>query len=80
MKTTPRFLLAALILAGLQFGLCSCVTDGYVSTGVYYGPHYNDPWFNDGPWLNGHRGYGEGRGGFHGPYIHPPRGHFRGRR
>ena len=73
MKPTRKILLGSLILAGLQFGLSSCVTDGYVGTGVYYGPH-RDPWFHDDPWMDGHRWYG-------GPpvqteiYIHPPRLH-----
>ena len=73
MKPNRKILLASLILAGLQFGLNSCVTDGYVGTGVYYGPQ-RDPWFHDGAWMDGHRWYG-------GPpvqpeigiYIHPPR-------
>jgi hypothetical protein len=74
MKSTRKILLGSLILAGLQFGLSSCVTDGYVGTGVYYGPQ-GGPWFRDDTWVDGHRWYG-------GPpiqanigiEIHPPRG------
>jgi hypothetical protein len=73
MKTNRKILLASLILAGLQFGLSSCLTDGYVGTGVHYGPQ-RDPWFRDDAWMDGHRWNG-------GPpvqtevgiYIHPPR-------
>lgn len=73
MKPHRKTLLASLLLAGgLQFGLSSCATDGYVGTGVYYGPQ-RDPWFRDDAWVDGHRWYG-------GPpvqpeigvYIHPP--------
>ena len=77
MKPTRKILLGGLILAGLQFVLISCVTDGYVGvgTGVYYGPQ-RDPWFRDDPWVDGHRWYGgEPRGNANvGVYIHPPRG------
>lgn len=75
MKTTPQFLFVALILTGLQFGLSSCVSDGYVgvSNGVYYGPR-RDPWFRDDPWMDGHRWYGGPRVETNiGIYIHPPR-------
>jgi hypothetical protein len=73
MKPTRKILLGSLILVGLQFGLSSCVTDGYAGTGVYYGPQ-RDPWFRDDSWVDGHRWYG-------GPpiqaevgiYIYPPR-------
>ena len=75
MKPTQKILLGALILVGLQLGLSSCVTDAYVGTGVYYGPHYRDPWFRDDPWMDGHRWYGEPRGSINvGIYLHPPRG------
>ena len=73
MKSTHKILLGSLLLTGLQFGLGGCVTDAYVGTGVYYGPHYRDPWFHDDPWMDGNRWYGEPRGGIRGPYIHPPR-------
>lgn len=76
MKTIHKLFLSALFLTGLA-GLSSCVSSGYVEadTGVYYGgPLYRDPWFHEGPWINGHRGYGEPRSGGHvGGYIHPPR-------
>ncbi len=73
MKTMRKKILGALLLAGLQFGLISCVTDAYVGTGVYYGPR-RDPWFRDDPWMDGHRWYGEPRGGANvGIYIYPPR-------
>ncbi len=77
MKSPLKILLGSLLFTGLQFGLTSCVTDGYVGvdTGVYYGPHYGDPWFHDGGWLDGNRGYGEVRSGGHGAYIHPPQFH-----
>jgi len=82
MKSSPKILTAALLLAGLQFALISCVTDAYVGTGVYYGPHYRDPWFHDGPWMDGHRsyydrgyydrGYYDRGGGRADVYIAPP--------
>ena len=75
MKPTRKILLGSLILAGVLFGLSSCVADGYVgvSNGVYYGPH-RDPWFRDDPWMDGHRWYGEPRFDTNiGIYIHPPR-------
>ena len=74
MKPTRKILLGSLILAGLQFGLISCVTDGSVATGVYYGPQ-RDPWFRDDSWVDGHRWYGGPRvEPSVGIYIHPPRG------
>jgi hypothetical protein len=76
MKTFHKIFLGSFVLTVL-LGLSSCATDGYVGvdTGVYYGgPVYGDPWFHDGPWIDGHRGYGEPRPGGHvGGYIHPPR-------
>lgn len=72
MKNLPKLLLGSLVLFGLQLGISSCATDGYVSESVYYGPH-RDPWFRDDPWMDGHRWYGEDRGGGVGVYIHPPR-------
>jgi hypothetical protein len=73
MKPTRKILLGSFILAGLQFGLSSCLTGGYVGTGVYYGPQ-RDPWFRDDPWVDGHRWYGEPRGNANVEvYIHPPR-------
>ena len=78
MKSTRKIFLGFLVLGGLQFGLSSCVTGGYVGvgTGVYYGPE-RDPWFRDDPWMDGHRWYGGGRypqrGGNVDIYIHPPR-------
>ena len=72
MKTLLKFLLASLALAGLQFALSSCVTEAYVSDGVYYGPQ-RDPWFRDGSWMDGDRWHGERRGGAHVEvYLHPP--------
>ena len=74
MKPTQKFLLGSLLLLGLQFALSSCVVDGYVGTGVYYGPR-RDPWFRDDPWVDGRGWYGEPRGGVDvGIYLHPPRG------
>ncbi len=70
MKSTRKILLGALTLAGLQFALISCVGPGYVETGVYYGGPR--PWFNDGPWMDGHRGYYDG-GGHADVYVSPPR-------
>ena len=75
MKPNRKSLLGALILVGLQFGLSSCITDGYVgvSNGVYYGPR-RDPWFRDDPWMDGHGWYGGPRVDTSiGIYIHPPR-------
>jgi hypothetical protein len=72
MKSIRNILLGSLLLAGLQFGLGGCVSDGYVSTGVYYGPR---PWFHEGPWIEGRGGYYERdhyRGGGD-VYISPPR-------
>lgn len=70
-----------LLLAGGLLSFVGCVTDASVGvdTGVYYGP-YHDPWFHEGPWVDGHRWYREPA--FRGPpaprvnagvYIHPPR-------
>lgn len=76
MKTILKIFLGSLLLAG-SLGLNGCETSGYVAadTGVYYGgPIYHDPWFHEGPWINGNHWYGEPRGGGHvGVYIHPPR-------
>ena len=73
MKPTRKILLASFILTGLQFGLSSCVTNGYGRTGVYYGPD-RDPWFRDDSWVDGHRWYGGPRvEPSVGIYIHPPR-------
>ena len=74
MNSTRKILLGALALAGLQFALLSCVGPGYVETGVYYGGGPR-PWFNDGPWFDGHRGYYDhgGGGGRADVYISPPR-------
>ena len=73
MKPTHKILLGFLLLAGLQFGLTSCLTDSSVASGVYYGPQ-SDPWFRDDPWMDGHEWY---RGPPVTPdveiYIHPPR-------
>ncbi len=72
MKSFRQIILGSLLLVGLQFTLSSCVTDAYVGTGVYYGPR-RDPWFHDDPWMDGHRWYGEPRGGVDvGIYLHPP--------
>lgn len=75
MKSLHTSLLALTLFTGLQFGLSGCVSDGYVETGVYYGPHYHRPWFHDDPWIDGRRGYYE-RGHYRGGgdvYISPPR-------
>jgi hypothetical protein len=73
MKSTRKILLGSLLLAGLQFGLSGCLTDGYVGPGVYYGPQ-RDPWFRDGPWIDGDRWYGGPQVNADvGIYIHPPR-------
>ncbi len=76
MKLSRKFILGSFLLVGLQFGLSSCVSDGYVgvSDGVYYGPR-RDPWFHDDAWVDGHRWYGAPRNEVSvGVYIHPPRG------
>ena len=57
MKTLSKILLGSLLLTGLQFALSGCVTEGYASESVYYGPHYRDPWFRDDPWMDGPRHY-----------------------
>ena len=75
MKLSRKFIFGAFILVGLQFGLSSCVSDGYVGVqeGVYYGPR-RDPWFRDDPWMDGHRWYGGPRSEVNvGIYLHPPR-------
>jgi hypothetical protein len=72
MKSPNKFLLGSLTLATLQLLLISCVGPGYVETGVYYGPH-RDPWFHDGPWMDGHRDYYDRGGGRADVYISPPR-------
>jgi hypothetical protein len=73
MKPLHKILLGALLLSGLQFAFSGCVAGGSVgvSEGVYYGPNYGGPWFHDGPWMDGRRGYRDG--GHVGVYIHPPR-------
>ena len=74
MKHLCTILLGSLLLSGLQFALTGCIADGYASGSVYYGPDHRDPWFHDGPWIDGGRGYGDrgGRGGGD-VYISPPR-------
>jgi hypothetical protein len=73
MKPTRRTLLAAFLLAGLQFGLSSCATNSNEGAGIYYGPQH-DPWFPDDAWLDGHRWHGgppvQPEVGF---YLYPPR-------
>jgi hypothetical protein len=73
MKLSQKILLGSFLLTGLQLVLTSCVGPGYVETGVYYGGPYRDPWFHDGPWMDGHRGYYGGGGGRADVYISPPR-------
>jgi len=79
MKLSRKFILGSFILVGLQFGLSSCVSDGYVETGVYYGPRhrYRDPWFRDDAWVDGQGWYRGNRapssGGSVDIYIAPPR-------
>lgn len=55
MKTLFKILLGSFLLSGVQFAMSGCVSDGSVSSSVYYGPHYRDPWFRDDPWIDGHR-------------------------
>ena len=76
MKSLSKILLGSLLLTGLQFALSGCVTEGYVSESVYYGPHYRDPWFRDDPWMDGRRwnhGDSHPSGGSVDIYISPPR-------
>lgn len=75
MKIIHKIFLGSLFLTGL-LGLSSCV-GGYVEadSGVYYGgPGYRDPWFHEGPWINGNRYHESGPASHVGVYIHPPRG------
>jgi hypothetical protein len=73
MKTARKILLGSLILAGLQFGLSSCVLNRSTGTGVYYGPE-RDAWFQDDLWMDGHRWYADPRGTAEiGVYLYPPR-------
>ena len=76
MKSSHKILLRSVLVTGALFTLSSCVTDGYVSTGVYYGPR-RDPWFRDDPWMDGHRWYRRDRYPDRGSnvdiYISPPR-------
>ncbi len=75
MKHLPRILLGALLLSGLQFATSGCIVDGYAGEGVYYGPQ-RDPWFRDGRWMDGNRGYyghDSRSGGNVDVYISPPR-------
>ena len=75
MKSIRKIFLPALFLISLGLGLGSCV--GYVDErpGYYghgHGYYGRDPWFNDGPWMDGPRGYiGIGIG------VHPVRGRHR---
>ena len=75
MKTIHKLFLGSVFLLGL-LGLSSC-TGGYVEadSGVYYGgPRYRDPWFHEGPWINGNHWYHDSGPSNHvGVYIHPPR-------
>jgi len=74
MKSIYKIILGSFLLAGLQVALSSCATDGYVGSDVYYGPQ-PDPWFHDGPWMDGDRWHGEPRGEVSaGIYLHPPHG------
>ena len=73
MKPTRKILLGLLALAGLQFGLSSCVIDGSAGNDVYYGPH-GDPWFRDDSWVDGYRWNDGPRADANvGIYIYPPR-------
>ena len=75
MKHSCKILLGSLLLTGLLAALSGC-GGGYVavSDGYYYGPGYHDPWFHDGGWTEGHRGYSEPRhSGDRDVYINPPR-------
>ncbi|HSY53604.1 MAG TPA: hypothetical protein VNW23_06990 [Opitutaceae bacterium] len=72
MKNIKKILLGTLVLFSLQFGLGGCVAE--VEGGGYYG----DPWYHDGPWLDG-GGWDHDRGRRdYGPHdrvdidIHPP--------
>ncbi|HEY4245401.1 MAG TPA: hypothetical protein VGM64_01030 [Lacunisphaera sp.] len=75
MKTIGKLLFGAVLLAAVEFGFSGCVADGggYVSgsESIYYG---SDPWFHDGPWLDGRPRYRHAPGA----YIHPPAYHVRG--
>jgi hypothetical protein len=66
MKNIKLILLAAVALAGLQFGLTGCVAD-VGGRGYYDG----GPWYHDGPWMDGGRWGGGPRFGG-GIDIHPP--------
>lgn len=72
MKSSRKIFFSSLLLvaAGIQFAFSGCVAE--VDSGVYYGPR-RDPWFNDGPWMDGHRGYYDRGGGRADVYISPPR-------
>jgi len=74
MKTLPKILFASILLTGVQFAFSGCETDGSVSGNVYYGQR-RDPWFRDGPWMDGgdRRGYREEPRGHTDIYISPPR-------
>jgi len=76
MKHFLKILLGSLLLSGVLAALSGC-GGGYVGVGVddgyYYGPGYRDPWFHDGGWAEGHRGFSEPRRGDHDVYINPPR-------
>ena len=73
MKPIRKIFLSSFVVTALQFGLSGCVSEGYVGTGVYYGPH-RDPWFRDEGWMDGNRWYGEPRSEVNlGIYLHPPR-------
>jgi hypothetical protein len=74
MKIIGKRLLGVMLFAAIEFGFSGCVADGgYVSgsESIYYGP---DPWFYDGPWLDGRPRYRHAPGA----YIHPPAYHVRG--
>ena len=73
MKTLSQLLLGCLLLTGAQFALTGCVSDGYVSESVYYGPYYRDPWFRDDPWMDNRHWYRDEPRNSVDIYISPPR-------
>lgn len=62
MNPLKKLLLATTLLVGVIGALTGC--NGYVETSGYYGdPFYgpgyygHDRWYDDGPWMDGPRGY-----------------------
>jgi len=72
MNAPCKLILTALVFAGLSPLAGGCLGPS-TDTDIYYGPH-RDPWFQDDPWMDGPRWYGQTRVQPQiGVYLYPPR-------